>query len=134
MTEMSNFNYTILVVDDEKSIRDLVAMILEGAGYHVLLAEHSDEALIQLEEYSKTVHLLLTDLKMDPYMDGCELAKCIRLLRPEISVLYISGFSENSMVQQEVAAGKAIFLAKPFLVSDFLEKVQTILEAIDHHA
>ena len=89
---MSNSDYTILVVDDEKLIRDLVVMILEGEGYHVLLAEHSDDALIQLDEFQQPIHLLLTDLKMDPYMDGCELAKCIRLLRPEIRVLYISGF------------------------------------------
>ena len=131
---MSNSDYTILVVDDEKLIRDLVVMILEGEGYHVLLAEHSDDALIQLDEFQQPIHLLLTDLKMDPYMDGCELAKCIRLLRPEIRVLYISGFKGNSMVQQEVESGKAVFLPKPFTVSDFQKKVRNILEQINHHA
>jgi len=131
---MSNSDYTVLVVDDEKSIRDLIALILEGEGYSVLLAEHSDEALLQLDGFPKTVHLLLTDLKMDPYMDGCELSKCVRLLRPEINVLYISGFTGNSMVQQEVAAGKAVFLAKPFTISDFIEKVRNVLEHVSHQA
>ena len=127
---MSSSDYTILVVDDEKSIRDLVSMILEREGYKVLLAEHSDDALLILDGFSEAIHLLLTDLKMDPYMDGCELAKCIRLIRPEIGVLYISGFTENSMVQQEVAAGKAVFLSKPFSISDFLEKVRVVLKCL----
>lgn len=125
---MSNSDFTILVVDDEKSIRDLAAMILEREGYNVLLAEHSDDALLVLDGFPNAIHLLLTDLKMDPYMDGCELAKCIRLLRPEIVVLYISGFTENTMVQQEVAAGKAVFLSKPFSILDFLEKVKVVLK------
>ena len=131
---MSKSDYTILVVDDEQSIRDLVARILEREGYTVLLAEHSDDSLLILDGYPKEIHLLLTDLKMDPYMDGCELAKCIRLIRPEICVMYISGFTENSMVQQEVAAGKAVFLSKPFSIADFLEKVSAALKYINHRA
>ncbi len=129
---MPNSDFTILIVDDEKSVRDLVGKLLEREGYGVLVAEHSDEAFLKLDGYHQAVHLLLTDLKMDPYLDGCELAKCIRLLRPEISVLYISGFSVNSMVQQEVAAGRASFLAKPFSISELLEKVRGILKEINN--
>jgi two-component system, cell cycle sensor histidine kinase and response regulator CckA len=129
---MQNSDFTILVVDDEKSILDLVSMLLEREGYRVLLAGHSDEALLKLDGFHQDVHLLLTDLRMDPYMDGFELAKCVRLLRPAISVLYISGFSENIMVNQEVAAGKAIFLAKPFSISELLEKIQSILKTTSH--
>ena len=124
---MSETPLTILVVDDEDSIRNLAALVLEGDGYRVLKARHSDEALLLLDAYKGAVHLLLTDVKMDPYMNGCELAKCTRLLRPEIMVLYISGFTNNAMVQQEVEESRAGFLPKPFSPRDLTEKVRTVL-------
>src|SRR4051812_19172374 len=105
---------TILVVDDEDAIRNLAAMVLESDGYKVFKARSSDEALLILDDYKATVHLLLTDVRMDPFMNGCELAKCTRLLRPDIHVLYISGFTNNAMVQQEVDEARAAFLPKPF--------------------
>jgi two-component system, cell cycle sensor histidine kinase and response regulator CckA len=129
-----NHNVTILVVDDEDAIRNLAALVLENHGYRVLKARHSDEALLLLDGYKDHVHLLLTDVKMDPFMNGCELAKCMRLLRPDISVLYISGFSNNAMVQQEVEEGRAGFLPKPFSPKDLLEKVYSILTHAHHAA
>lgn len=125
---------TILLVDDEDAIRNLAALVLEGDGYRVLKAQHSDEALILLDSYKDTVHLLLTDVKMDPFMNGCELAKCTRLLRPDIRVLYISGFSSNAMVQQEVEEARAGFLAKPFSPRELLEKVKGMLIEAEHPA
>jgi DNA-binding NtrC family response regulator len=129
---MSENAKTILVVDDEDSIRNLAALVLENGGYRVLKAQHSDEALLLLDSFKEQVHLLLTDVKMDPFLTGCELAKCIRILRPDISVLYISGFPNNPMVQQEVMEARAAFLAKPFSPKDLLEKVRTVLMASGH--
>src|SRR6185436_9165636 len=106
---MSEAPQTILIVDDEDAIRNLAALILEEGGFKVLRARHSDEALLVLDAYKDTVHLLLTDVKMDPYMNGCELAKCTRLLRPDIIILYISGYANNPMVQQEVEEARAAF-------------------------
>lgn len=123
---------TILVVDDEDSIRNLAALVLENDGFKVLKARHSDEALLVLDGYKGPVHLLLTDVKMDPFMNGCELAKCTRLLRPDINVLYISGFTNNGMVQQEVEEARASFLPKPFSPRDLSEKVRSVL-AKTHH-
>ena len=131
MTELSK---TILLVDDEDSIRNLAALVLENDGYRVLRAKHSDEALIMLDSYKDSVHLLLTDVKMDPFLTGCELAKCIRMIRPDIGVLYISGFASNPMVQQEVEDARAGFLAKPFSPKDLLEKVRTVLVDAGHPA
>jgi two-component system cell cycle sensor histidine kinase/response regulator CckA len=125
---------TIMVVDDEDSIRNLAAMVLENEGFHVLKARHSDEALLISDSYKDTVHLLLTDVRMDPFMNGCELAKCMRLLRPEICVLYISGFTNNAMVQQEVDEARAAFLAKPFSPRELLEKVRSVLADMMHPA
>lgn len=124
MTETSK---TILVVDDEDAVRNLAAMVLEEGGYQVLKARHSDEALILLDSYKDAVHLLLTDVKMDPFLTGCELAKCIRLLRPDINVMYVSGFASHPMVQQEVEESRATFLAKPFSAKDLLAKVKETL-------
>ena len=124
---MSGNQINILLVDDEDSIRNLAALVLEGEGYRVLRAQHSDQALILLDSFLETVHLLLTDVKMDPFMDGCELAKCVRLLRPEIIVLYISGLSNNTMVDQEVENSRAAFLPKPFSPKQLVEKVKSIL-------
>jgi len=118
---------TILLVDDEDSIRNLAALVLEAQGYRVIKAQHSDEALILLDSFKDPVHLLLTDVKMDPFLSGCELAKCIRLMRPDIGVLYISGYANNPMVQQEVEEARATFLAKPFSPGDLAEKVKTAL-------
>jgi len=131
---MSETPKTILVVDDEDSIRNLAALVLENDGYQVLKAQHSDEALLLLDSYKEPVHLLLTDVKMDPFLTGCELAKCIRLLRPDIGVLYISGFPNNPMVQQEVMETRAAFLAKPFSPRDLLEKVRSALTSTGHLA
>lgn len=126
---MAENSKTILVVDDEDSIRNLAALVLEDDGFHVLKARHSDEALLLLDSYKEPVHLLLTDVKMDPFLTGCELAKCIRIMRPDIGVLYISGFPNNPMVQQEVLEARAAFLAKPFSPKDLLEKVRGALVA-----
>ncbi len=118
---------TILLVDDEDSIRNLASIVLEAQGYRVLKAQHSDEALLLLDACKDQVHLLLTDVKMDPFLSGCELAKCIRLMRPDIGVLYISGFTNNPMVMQEVEETRAAFLAKPFSPAELLEKVRALL-------
>ncbi len=131
---MSENAKTILLVDDEDSIRNLAAYVLEAEGYRVLRAKHSDEALIMLDSFREAVHLLLTDVKMDPFLTGCELAKCIRLIRPDIGVLYISGFASNPMVQQEVEDARAGFLAKPFSPKDLLEKVRSALTSAGHPA
>ncbi len=126
----SNSDICILLVDDEDAIRNLAALVLEGQGYRVIKAQHSDEALILLDDYKSQIHLLLTDVKMDPYLTGCELAKCVRLLRPEIGVLYISGYSNNPMVQQEIDEARAEFLPKPFTPKMLIDKVSSMLQVI----
>lgn len=131
---MSENPLTILVVDDEDAIRNLAAMVLESEGYRVLKARHSDEALLLSDGHKDSLHLLLTDVRMDPFMNGCELAKCMRLLRPDINVLYISGYTNNAMVQQEVEEARAAFLPKPFTPRDLSAKVRAVLSSAHLHA
>ncbi|MBW8888865.1 MAG: response regulator [Fibrobacteres bacterium] len=118
---------TVMVVDDDQAILHLVAGILEGEGYRVLQARHSDEALDLSAAYKDDIDLLVTDVKMDPFMTGFQLAQCLRLMRVEIKVLYISGFVEDEMVRWEVENRVATFLQKPFRQQDLLEKIRTVL-------
>jgi two-component system cell cycle sensor histidine kinase/response regulator CckA len=118
---------TIMVVDDDQAVLQLVSGILEGEGYRVLKARHSDEALDISAAYKEEIDLLVTDVKMDPFMTGFQLAQCLRLMRVEIKVLYISGFVEDEMVRWEVESGVAAFLQKPFRQQELLEKVRSAL-------
>jgi DNA-binding NtrC family response regulator len=120
-------SWTILLVEDDESIRMLTEILLKREGYNVLAACHSDEALILLDSYAGVLDLLITDVKMDPFMNGCELAKCVRLMRPETRVLYISGFSANPMVIEEVQEGRAVFIIKPFQTVDLLVSVRAAI-------
>jgi DNA-binding NtrC family response regulator len=118
---------TVMVVDDDESIVHLVSGILEEEGYRVLKAKHSDEALDISAAFKEDIDLLVTDVKMDPFMTGYQLAQCLRLMRVEIRVLYISGFVEDEMVRWEVENKVAVFLQKPFRPHDLLEKIRTAL-------
>lgn len=118
---------TVLVVDDEPAILDLISAALGAAGYTVLKARNSDHALDISAAQVEDIHLLVTDVKMDPAMTGYQLAQCLRLMRVELKVLYISGHVEDEMVRWEVENGLADFLQKPFLPSDLVARVAGIL-------
>ena len=120
---------TVLVVDDDSAVLGLVSGALREAGYRVLQARHSDEALDISAATKEEIPLLVTDVKMDPYMTVFQLAQCLRLMRVEIKVLYISGFVEDEMVRWEVENGVAVFLQKPFAPSVLVETVRRILAA-----
>ncbi len=119
---------TLLVVDDEPSLVELIALILEAEGYKVLKAHNSDEALDISSAYPDEIKLLITDVKMDPAMTGYELAQCLRLMRVEIKVLYLSGYSDQEMVLWEVEQGLASFLGKPFEAEVLRAKVHSLIE------
>src|SRR5689334_10231622 len=89
---------TVLLVEDEASVRELVAAILTRAGFSVLKARHSAEALHFNHEYDGSIHLLLTDLCMTPHINGRQLAGLVRHTRPGIPVLYISGYVDDEQM------------------------------------
>lgn len=124
---LSEKSPTILVVDDDASVRDLVTYLLEMDGYKVLKAKHSQEALLFEEEFSGPIHLLLTDFCMRPHPNGCELANRVRHHRPGIPVLYMSGYVEDDSLQQDLESSQAAFLSKPFSPSGLLECVRKML-------
>jgi CheY-like chemotaxis protein len=113
----------VLLVDDVESVRELMATVLEAAGFTVLRARHSKEALFFSDEFPGTIDLLLTDFAMGPYQNGYELAQRIRATRPGIKVMYTSGYVDYNILREEIESSLATFLAKPFSPAGLLECV-----------
>ncbi|MEO6096753.1 MAG: response regulator [Fibrobacteria bacterium] len=118
---------TILVVDDIASNRTLVKEILKINDYHVLEAKDSEDAKAVSESHKGPIQLLITDLVM-PRINGMELARFLRPKRPEMKVLYISGYNADVNVQIEVWDAEADFLPKPFSPNGLLQKVCDLLD------
>jgi two-component system cell cycle sensor histidine kinase/response regulator CckA len=120
---------TVLLVEDEDAVRDLVVEILLGERYTVLPASDPGAALMIAERHRGPIHLLLTDVVM-PQMSGRRLAEEITAVRPETKVIYISGYTDDAIVPQAAAATPAIaFLAKPFTPEGLASKIRDVLDA-----
>ncbi len=118
---------TILLVEDDETLRELTHEVLDGYGYHVLDAANSDEALSISERYEKTIHLLLTDVVM-PGMSGRDVADRLAELRPEIKVLFMSGYTDDAIVHHGVLDADASFIEKPFAPDALARKVRDVLD------
>jgi two-component system, cell cycle sensor histidine kinase and response regulator CckA len=118
---------TILLVEDEQLVRTTAARVLAMRGYEVLDAGDPKQALAIARSHVGRIDLLLTDVVM-PAMNGRELAEKIRSLRPNISVLYMSGYTDDVIVRHGVQTSEVAFLAKPFTITDLVRTVRTILD------
>jgi CheY-like chemotaxis protein len=121
---------TVLVVEDDESIRKLAIVILGQYGYTVLSAGDGVEALTVSETHEGEISLLLSDVVM-PRMGGGELYKQLRLQRPDIKVLYVSGYTDNAIVHHGVLESGVAFLQKPYTLISLARKVKEVLEATD---
>jgi two-component system, cell cycle sensor histidine kinase and response regulator CckA len=110
---------TILLVEDEPAIRQLMAGALKSRGYCVLEARHGKEALAIFPEHDAVIDLVVTDVRM-PYLRGTDMVAALRARRPDLKVLFISGYTDRT-IQQEP------HLYKPFLRDDFLAAVDDLL-------
>jgi PAS domain S-box-containing protein len=117
---------TVLLVEDEDMLRGLLAKFLRLYGYTVLEARHGGEALLTCERYPGPIHLMVTDVVM-PQMSGRELADRLTPLRPEMKVLYMSGYTEDALVQHGVADLSVAFLQKPFRPIELARRVHAVL-------
>lgn len=117
---------TILVVEDDPSLRELVVDLLEESGYKVLEALDVESA-IAIAKKKKTIHLLLTDVIM-PTMGGGDLAASLKMLRPKLKVLFMSGYSGDLVADHGVLEAETNLLEKPFTKHALLSKVRAVLD------
>jgi DNA-binding NtrC family response regulator len=125
-TELHADAKTILVVDDEISVLTVIKCMLESGDYNVLFANSADAALRIASNHDLTIDLLITDVVM-PDMHGPDLAKAILAHRPELQVLFISGYAGSDVVRIKVLNHSLSFLPKPFTPDGLLETVERVL-------
>ena len=117
---------TVLVLDDEDSVRRLVTAVLESAGYFVLPAANGALALDIARSHPASIDLLITDMTM-PEMDGQEAADAVRALRPQCRVLFMSGYPLQVALPDGIQATDG-FIQKPFVPRMLVQRVREILE------
>jgi PAS domain S-box-containing protein len=122
---------TVLLVEDEASVRELARETLKENGYTVLEAGDGHEALRICRNHADAIHLMVTDVVM-PQMSGCQLAKHLKMLRPETEVLYISGYVDETITHHGILEPGA-FLQKPFAPAELLRRVRQILDSALAH-
>ena len=119
---------TVLLVEDDPSVRDLALRLLRQQGYTVLEAANGVEALHVAQEHGgEKIHLLLTDVVM-PQMGGKELADQLKIFRPDVKVLYTSGHTDDAIVHHGVLEPGTHFLQKPFSLKTLSHKVREVLD------
>ena len=121
-------NETILLVEDEDQVRAVAHDILARAGYDVIEARNGGEALLICEKHAGAIHLLLSDVVM-PQMSGPELAKRLSAARPEMKVLCMSGYTDDSIVRHGVLEARFAFIQKPITPLTLTRKVREVLDA-----
>jgi two-component system response regulator ResD len=125
--EMRDSVQTVLVIEDEDAVRNLLRTLLRLSGYEVLSCQDGPEALDLLEARGGEVQLLITDVNLGGGMDGFEAADALRARQHSLKVLYISGEDEANRVSERYTAGPADFLLKPFTPRSFNERVNALL-------
>jgi PAS domain S-box-containing protein len=118
---------TILLVEDEPAVRDYAARILSEQGYVVLEASNGAAALALVAAHPSAIELLVTDMVM-PGLQGHQLSKQLSVIRPDLRVLYVSGFTENSVVDHGVVGEGIAFLPKPYTVEALGQAVRLVLD------
>ncbi len=119
---------TILVAEDDKMVRNLVVGVLKTYGYQVLEAASGGGAFLICERHKEAIHLLLTDVIM-PEMSGSNLAKRLAQLKPEMKVLYMSGYADKAIVNHGILDADKPFLQKPFTPDLLVHKIREVLDA-----
>ena len=118
---------TILLVEDEDDVRALAREVLERQGYEVIEAADGAQALGMCETASDRVDLILTDVVM-PRMSGRELVDRVRATRPDMRVLYMSGYTEDAILRHGVRDASTLLLGKPFAPADLVRKTREVLD------
>ncbi|BCJ53839.1 hypothetical protein Asp14428_53140 [Actinoplanes sp. NBRC 14428] len=126
MTEVPEERPTVLVVDDEEDLRDIMRRMLERRGFATLVAGDSDQALTVCREHPGDIDVLVTDLGL-PGVSGGEMARTCTQLRPDMGVVYISGLPKDIAVTKGLINEDSLLVKKPFTADLLLEALRVIL-------
>ncbi len=118
---------TLLIVEDDDAVRALTRTVLRDNSYNVIEAIDADTALNWVEEHNQPIHLLVTDVVM-PGMSGRELAERLKAQRPEMKVLFMSGYTDDAVVRHGLLDAEIAFLQKPFTPNALARKVREVLD------
>jgi CheY-like chemotaxis protein len=120
---------TVLVAEDEDGVRELLRKVLTEFGYKVLTARHGRDALMLAGERTGGIDLLVTDVVM-PEMSGRELAEALRDRQPNLKVLYISGYTDDEVLQRGISGSEVAFVRKPFTTEELARRVRAVLDGV----
>ena len=121
---------TILVVEDDKGLRELVRKLLMNQGYRVLESENGEKAIELVRSFKDTIHLLISDVVM-PKISGSSLARILHPLKPDMKTIFMSGYTDEAMLRHGKETGFSNFLQKPFSPEDLLTIVRNVLDRND---
>ena len=117
---------TVLVVDDEEDLRDIMRRMLERRGFDVLLAGDAESAIATCRDHAGTIYVLLTDLGL-PGASGGELSQAVAGLRPGIRIVYVSGLPKDIAVTKGLVGPDALLVQKPFTADQLLGALHSVL-------
>jgi PAS domain S-box-containing protein len=118
---------TVLVVEDDDSVRGLTIRVLNMCGYNVLEANSGEQALQLAEQHKEPIALIITDVVM-PQMGGPQLVERIASIRPEIRVMFMSGYTDDTVIRHGILEAKSHYLEKPFTPRTLAQKVRAVLD------
>lgn len=118
---------TILIVEDENAVLDLMMRVLDQHGYNVIQSFSAEDALKQIEKIKEPIHILLTDVVL-PGMNGRELAEQVVQLRPETKIIYMSGYTDHAIGNKGILDENTDYIQKPFSPFFLLKKVREVLD------
>jgi len=124
--EIKGGTETIVIVEDSEDVREFATLALREKGYNVKTFSSPLKTLEYIEKADEEIHLLLTDLVM-PEMSGRELAERVKMSRKDIRIIFMSGYTDDSVIAQEISSGASNFLSKPFTYIELLKKVRETL-------
>ncbi len=126
MSEVSPDRPTVLVVDDEEDLRDIMRRMLERRGFDTLVAADSESAIETCREHAGDIDVLVTDLGL-PGASGGELSRAATSLRPGMGVLYISGLPKDIAVTKGLIGDDALLVKKPFTSDLLIEALRVVI-------
>lgn len=122
---------TLLVAEDDISLRKFTRVMLESYGYTVISAADGEEAIIKFEGNEEQINLVLLDMIM-PRKNGKEVSEAMKRIRPQVKILYMSGYTMDIIQSEDLLADEIDFIQKPYQPIDLLKKVRELLDKPDH--